>query len=286
MLDIINIILCLICGIALTYSIVRVILYYPYTTLCNKFLEKPWTFIIIILLCSWLSLFTIFILIEYSKKEKYNYSPIYEEHQLTPLDSIVNERAHTKFNNTIFAGIQFGDREDVVNQKLLNYKNKFGNAIYADSTVTFINKIDTEYYKGKLYTLTINIGSAWNVHSELWTLFEKKYGKTKFNDWIYLDAIIDYKEIQVNKPAGIKPSTYTNEKWYYDEDGHLTHETKYESVIIYQSKSILEEKRKDEELEYQILNKERQRQDSIRRSVELKNKIRAKELSTNQIEYI
>ena len=45
------------------------------------------------------------------------------------LDSIINERKNTIFDESIFAGIYFGDSKEVVLQKLKIYKKTFGNNI-------------------------------------------------------------------------------------------------------------------------------------------------------------
>jgi hypothetical protein len=196
------------------------------------------------------------------------------------LDIIIKERAKNKFNNTIFAGIEFGDSKENVTKKLKKYKQNFGNVIYADSSSYHFNIIELGYYKDKLHTLTISLGSIWTDKKDLWELYRLKYGETQYNDWEWLDVIIDYSE-QTASTQVWDTKGYNGKKYYHNGDyKSITTTPEYFSVIKYQSKAILAEKEKDKIREYE---KEKMREDSIRKAKILEEKKRAKEISKNSI---
>lgn len=255
----------------------------------REFHQFPILFTTIILLGVWGFLGLVSLLADNNDKQRdYKLREIQEETiKITPLDSIIKERRQTKFNHSIFAGIEFGDSQETVNQKLKAYTTKFGKAIYADSSRYAIKDIKAEYYKDKLHTLTINLGqvSFSQDTGDLWKLYEAKYGETDYHDWIFLDASIEYKEVAVRRKAN-NLNGYNGRQYYYDENGKWTETQIYDRILTYQSKEILKEIERDREIEYQKRLQEEKRQDSIRKSKELEQKKIAKQLSEDQFDNI
>lgn len=203
--------------------------------------------------------------------------------EIDSTDLIIKERANKKFNNTIFAGIEFGDSKEIVTKKLEKYKQTFGDVIYADSSSFHFSIIELGYYKDKLHTLAISLGSTWTDKEDLWDLYRLKYGETKYNDWEWQDVIIDYSEqnssMQVWDTKG-----YNDQKYYHNGDyKSITKTPKYFSVIKYQSKAILAEKAEDEKRKYEKEKEKEMREDSIRKAKILEQKKRAKEISEKSI---
>ena len=255
----------------------------------REFYKSPILFTTIILLGVWGFLGLVSLLADNNDKQRdYKLREIQEETiKISPLDSIIIERKQTKFNHSIFAGIEFGDSQETVNQKLKAYTTKFGKAIYADSSRYAIKDIKAEYYKDKLHTLTINLGqvSFSQDTGDLWKLYEAKYGETEYHDWIFLDASIEYKEVAVRRKAN-NLNGYNGRQYYYDENGKWTETQIYDRILTYQSKEILKEIERDREIEYQKRLQEEKRQDSIRKSKELEQKKIAKQLSEDQFDNI
>lgn len=255
----------------------------------REFHHFPILFTTIILLGVWGFLGLVSLLADNNDKQRdYKLREIQEETiKITPLDSIIKERRQTKFNHSIFAGIEFGDSQGTVNQKLKAYTTKFGKAIYADSSRYAIKDIKAEYYKDKLHTLTINLGqvSFSQDTGDLWKLYEAKYGETDYHDWIFLDASIEYKEVAVRRKAN-NLNGYNGRQYYYDENGKWTETQIYDRILTYQSKEILKEIERDREIEYQKRLQVEKRQDSIRKSKELEQKKIAKQLSEDQFDNI
>ena len=196
--------------------------------------------------------------------------------EIDSIDLIIKERAKSKFNNTIFAGIEFGDSKEIVTKKLKKYKQTFGDVIYADSSTYAFKITALEYYNDKLHTLVINLGSIWIDRKDLWELYRLKYGETKYNDWEWSDAIIDYSEETDAEEVWDRKGYNDRVYYYYNNDySTITETPHYYSVIKYQSKAILAEKAEDQKREYE----KEMREDSIRMAKILENKKRAKEIS-------
>lgn len=255
----------------------------------REFYKSPILFTTAILLCLWGFFGLVSLLADNNKNQRGDKLQGLQEEtiKISPLDSIIIERKQTKFNHSIFAGIEFGDSQETVNQKLKAYTTKFGKAIYADSSRYAIKDIKAEYYKDKLHTLTINLGqvSFSQDTGDLWKLYEAKYGETEYHDWIFLDASIEYKEVAVRRKAN-NLNGYNGRQYYYDENGKWTETQIYDRILTYQSKEILKEIERDREIEYQKRLQEEKRQDSIRKSKELEQKKIAKQLSEDQFDNI
>lgn len=219
---------------------------------------------------------------EYEERHR-RLTTIQEKQEIDSINLIIKERANKKFNNTIFAGIEFGDSKEIVIKKLEKYKQTFGDVIYADSSSYHFSIIELGYYKDKLHTLSISLGSIWTDKEDLWELFRLKYGETNYNDWEWQDVIIDYSEqnssMQVWDTKG-----YNDQKYYHNGDyKSITKTPKYFSVIKYQSKAILAEKAEDEKRKYEKEKEKEMREDSIRKAKILEQKKRAKEISEKSI---
>lgn len=198
--------------------------------------------------------------------------------EIDSIDLIIKERAKSKFNNTIFAGIEFGDSKEIVTKKLKKYKQTFGDVIYADSSTYAFKITALEYYNDKLHTLVINLGSIWIDRKDLWELYRLKYGETKYTDWEWSDAIIDYSEETDAEEVWDRKGYNGRVYYYYNNDySTITETSHYYSVIKYQSKAILAEKAEDQKREYE--KEKEMREDSIRKAKILENKKRAKEIS-------
>lgn len=220
---------------------------------------------------------------EYEERHR-RLTTIQEIQEIDSIDLIIKERAKTKFNNTIFAGIEFGDSEEIVTKKLKKYKQTFGDVIYADSSTYAFKITALEYYNDKLHTLVINLGSIWIDRKDLWKLYRLKYGETKYNDWEWSDAIIDYSEKTDAEEVWDRKGYNDRVYYYYNNDYSTITETPYYySVIKYQSKAILAEKAEDQKREYKKEKEKEMREDSIRKAKILEKKKRAKEISDNSI---
>ena len=192
------------------------------------------------------------------------------------VDSIKLERAKTPFKGTIFAGIEFGDRVQIVEKKIRAYRHYFGNNIYVDSICYEFKDISCKYYKGKLYQLRIDFPGNPN---ELLELYEMKYGKTNGSEWVFLDARIDYgamPRILCQRKTG-----YSDDYVYYlDDDGRTTDVPHYHNAyIVYESTAIIAEKEASEQHEIFL-------KDSIIKREILRRKKEAKKKSEKQLNYI
>lgn len=193
------------------------------------------------------------------------------------VDYIIEERLATNFNDNIFAGISFGDNPATVKQKLKKYKRIYGDTIFLPTNSSpkklIIGRIHQEYYKHKLYKLEICYNTNY-VDSALLALYSSKYGKTKKRCWEFSNAKISFYSGS-NKVARDNRGYKNDPILYYDYiSGIITHDGGY-GIIGYKDKTIEEQKRTEEE-------KERIKQDSIKRVKELEIENREKELASQQ----
>ena len=140
-----------------------------------------------------------------------------------------------------------------------------------------IGRIHQEYYKHKLYKLEICYNTNY-VDSALLALYSSKYGKTKKRCWEFSNAKISFYSGS-NKVARDNRGYKNDPILYYDYiSGIITHDGGY-GIIGYEDKTIEEQKRTEEE-------KERIKQDSIKRVKELEIENREKELANQQQQQI
>ena len=269
----------IITGIISTF-IMPYLLILCYKDICYKnnldfnFRKKPIKYTTMSIIVWWLlySIITITIVVSNSpnkpNKQQQNY---YKKREKDSIDYIIEKRANTPFNNTIFANIKFGESSQIVEQKLKIYKQRFGNIIYADSSRYKIYNINLYYYKDKLQTLVINFDGLLEDSKDLWKLYESKYGKTRFCDWEFQDVIIDYSE-RTNAKQVWDNKGYNDKQYYFYNNNYktITSTPSYHSVITYTSKTIASEEEADKEMER--LNEKRHKLmlDSIRKVKELK----------------
>lgn len=197
------------------------------------------------------------------------------------VDYIIEERLATNFNDNIFAGISFGDNPATVKQKLRQYKRIYGDTIFLPTNSSpkklVIGRIHQEYYKHKLYKLEICYNTNY-VDSALLALYSSKYGKTKKRCWEFSNAKISFYSGS-NKVARDNRGYKNDPILYHDYiSGIITHDGGY-GIIGYEDKTIKEQKRTEEE-------KERIKQDSIKRVKELEIENREKELANQQQQHI
>lgn len=197
------------------------------------------------------------------------------------IDYIIEDRLTSNFNDKIFAGISFGDNPATVKQKLKKYKRIYGDTIFLPTNSSpkklVIGRIHQEYYKHKLYKLEICYNTNY-VDSALLALYSSKYGKTKKRCWEFSNAKISFYSGS-NKVARDNRGYKNDPILYYDYiSGIITHDGGY-GIIGYEDKTIEEQKRTEEE-------KERIRQDSIKRVKELEIENRGKELANQQQQQI
>lgn len=197
------------------------------------------------------------------------------------VDYIIEERLATNFNDNIFAGISFGDNPATVKQKLRQYKRIYGDTIFLPTNSSpkklVIGRIHQEYYKHKLYKLEICYNTNY-VDSALLALYSSKYGKTKKRCWEFSNAKISFYSGS-NKVARDNRGYKNDPILYHDYiSGIITHDGGY-GIIGYEDKTIEEQKRTEEE-------KERIKQDSIKRIKELEIEKREKELANQQQQQI
>ena len=193
------------------------------------------------------------------------------------IDYIIEDRLTSYFNDKIFAGISFGDNPATVKQKLKKYKRIYGDTIFLPTNSSpkklVIGRIHQEYYKHKLYKLEICYNTNY-VDSALFALYSSKYGKTKKRCWEFSNAKISFYSGS-NKVARDNRGYKNDPILYYDYiSGIITHDGGY-GIIGYEDKTIEEQKRTEEE-------KERIKQDSIKRVKELEIENREKELANQQ----
>ena len=193
------------------------------------------------------------------------------------IDYIIEDRLTSHFNDKIFAGISFGDNPATVKQKLKKYKRIYGDTIFLPTNSSpkklVIGRIHQEYYKHKLYKLEICYITNY-VDSALLALYSSKYGKTKKRCWEFSNAKISFYSGS-NKVARDNRGYKNDPILYYDYiSGIITHDGGY-GIIGYEDKTIEEQKRTEEE-------KERIKQDSIKRVKELEKENREKELVNQQ----
>lgn len=197
------------------------------------------------------------------------------------IDYIIEDRLTSHFNDKIFAGISFGDNPATVKQKLKKYKRIYGDTIFLPTNSSpkklVIGRIHQEYYKHKLYKLEICYNTNY-VDSALLALYSSKYGKTKKKCWEFSNAKISFYSGS-NKVARDNRGYKNDPILYYDYiSGIITHDGGY-GIIGYEDKTIEEQKRTEEE-------KERIKQDSIKRAKELEIENREKELANQQQQQI
>lgn len=197
------------------------------------------------------------------------------------IDYIIEDRLTSHFNDKIFAGISFGDDPATVKQKLKKYKRIYGDTIFLPTNSSpkklVIGRIHQEYYKHKLYKLEICYNTNY-VDSALLALYSSKYGKTKKRCWEFSNAKISFYSGS-NKVARDNRGYKNDPILYYDYiSGIITHDGGY-GIIGYEDKTIEEQKRTEEE-------KERIKQDSIKRVKELEIENREKELANQQQQQI
>lgn len=197
------------------------------------------------------------------------------------IDYIIEDRLTSYFNDKIFAGISFGDNPATVKQKLKKYKRIYGDTIFLPTNSSpkklVIGRIHQEYYKHKLYKLEICYNTNY-VDSALFALYSSKYGKTKKRCWEFSNAKISFYSGS-NKVARDNRGYKNDPILYYDYiSGIITHDGGY-GIIGYEDKAIEEQKRTEEE-------KERIKQDSIKRVKELEIENREKELANQQQQQI
>ena len=197
------------------------------------------------------------------------------------IDYIIEDRLTSYFNDKIFAGISFGDNSATVKQKLKKYKRIYGDTIFLPTNSSpkklVIGRIHQEYYKHKLYKLEICYNTKY-VDSALLALYSSKYGKTKKRCWEFSNAKISFYSGS-NEVARDNRGYKNDPILYYDYiSGIITHDGGY-GIIGYEDKTIEEQKRTEEE-------KERIKQDSIKRVKELEIENRGKELANQQQQQI
>ena len=197
------------------------------------------------------------------------------------IDYIIEDRLTSHFNDKIFAGISFGDNPATVKQKLKKYKRIYGDTIFLPTNSSpkklVIGRIHQEYYKHKLYKLEICYNTNY-VDSALLALYSSKYGKTKKRCWEFSNAKISFYSGS-NKVARDNRGYKNDPILYHDYiSGIITHDGGY-GIIGYEDKTIEEQKRTEEE-------KERIKQDSIKRVKELEIENREKELANQQQQQI
>lgn len=197
------------------------------------------------------------------------------------IDYIIEDRLTSHFNDKIFAGISFGDNPATVKQKLKKYKRIYGDTIFLPTNSSpkklVIGRIHQEYYKHKLYKLEICYNTNY-VDSALLALYSSKYGKTKKRCWEFSNAKISFYSGS-NKVARDNRGYKNDPILYYDYiSGIITHDGGY-GIIGYEDKTIEEQKRTEEE-------KERIKQDSIKRVKELEIENRERELANQQHQQI
>jgi hypothetical protein len=197
------------------------------------------------------------------------------------IDYIIEDRLTSHFNDKIFAGISFGDNPATVKQKLKKYRRIYGDTIFLPTNSSpkklVIGRIHQEYYKHKLYKLEICYNTNY-VDSALLALYSSKYGKTKKRCWEFSNAKISFYSGS-NKVARDNRGYKNDPILYYDYiSGIITHDGGY-GIIGYEDKIIEEQKRTEEE-------KERIKQDSIKRVKELEIENREKELANQQQQQI
>ena len=197
------------------------------------------------------------------------------------IDYIIEDRLTSYFNDKIFAGISFGDNSATVKQKLKKYKRIYGDTIFLPTNSSpkklVIGRIHQEYYKHKLYKLEICYNTNY-VDSALLALYSSKYGKTKKRCWEFSNAKISFYSGS-NEVARDNRGYKNDPILYYDYiSGIITHDGGY-GIIGYEDKTIEEQKRTEEE-------KERIKQDSIKRVKELEIENRGKELANQQQQQI
>lgn len=101
----------------------------------EKLKNNLWKFVIFIS-CFLLLIIGLITGITYNDRNtsEYMQETVYDDlPKMNYIDSIIQLRSITPFDKSIFADIEFGDSEDVVNKKLKTYINKFGYSICTDS---------------------------------------------------------------------------------------------------------------------------------------------------------
>lgn len=221
---------------------------------------------------------------KYLEEERRRYAEWNTPPPIPPKDSvdyIIEERLATNFNDNIFAGISFGDSPATVKQKLKKYKRIYGDTIFLPTNSSpkklIIGRIHQEYYKHKLYKLEICYNTNY-VDSALLALYSSKYGKTKKRCWEFSNAKISFYSGS-NEVARDNKGYKNDPILYYDYiSGIITHDGGY-GIIGYEDKTIEEQKHIEEE-------KERIKQDSIKRIKELEIEKREIELANQQQQQI
>ena len=219
--------------------------------------------------------------LEEQRKRYAEWSTPTSKPQKDSIDYIIEERLTTKFENTIFAGISFGDNPTTVKRKLREYKHIYGDTIFipTDSLTQklVIGRIRQEYYKQQLYKLEICYNTN-HIESALIELYTSKYGKTKKRSW-------EFSNVKISFYSGYNSIARDNKGYkndpilYYDYiGGSITRDGGY-GIIGYEDKITSNKKQIEEE-------KERRKQDSINNAKELAKKKREKELANQQQQQI
>lgn len=194
------------------------------------------------------------------------------------IDYIIEDREKTKFNNPIFAGIQFGDNKKTVEKKLAIYKETFGDYIYADSVSLGISSIEYQLYKDRIYELVLKFRFSSDDKHIIEKLYSSKYGKSKNTFWGFSNVSIYY-QTGISDDIEVHRKGYAGKPLYRSPNGEYKGNRDYYSKIGYFNKEIYEEKEKEERKRKEELKEKERIKDSIDNAKEMN---RIKQLSIKQ----
>lgn len=182
-----------------------------------------------------------------------------------PIDTaqiIADNRKDSIFGGNIFAGLRFGISKPEYDRLMRKFKKEYNDKIIfptdKGNVLSYsVSCVSPKFYNGKLYEVEVRIGN-YHAYYELEPIFERKYGKTKFNRWEWQNAEIKLSSIshRAYDPLGDKGYGSSFSGWYYSGSGskYLTREPGY-TTIRYQDLTL-----------YNLERKEQLRNDSIRQA--------------------
>ena len=192
------------------------------------------------------------------------------------IDILIEERAGQEFNSTIFAGLRFGSKKQLV-EKTLNNK-KYSTEIPIQVPIgdkvreVIIRDYDATYYNEQLASLVLYANEA-DLIEALCSQYSKKYGKTKNNNWRYsnCEIIVERRERKENRPGFIANYLTYVPQYYTSYRGEVTTRLTTEPyflIISYRNISLL-----------QLLERQQYVKDSLERARLLIETQKEKELA-------
>ena len=163
------------------------------------------------------------------------------------IDILIEERAEQEFNSTIFAGLRFGSKKQLVEKTLNNKKHSTEIPILVpigdNVKKVIIRDYDAIFYNDQLASLVLYANEA-DLIEALYSQYSKKYGETKNNEWRYsnCEIIVERRVRKEHRPDFIANYLTYVPQYYTSYRGEVTtHLTKepFFLIISYRNFTLL-----------------------------------------------